>query len=102
LTFLAVCPAIYDQASPPGFYVKGQADDKWCLVVSHFREMGNYLPDGVMVYEQMIYYDAPGYESLSRAFKGKYKEGRLLVLIYKEGNRMIFDVFDVKTRQVIY
>ncbi len=55
-----------------------------------------------MVYEQMIYYDAPGYESLSRAFKGKYKEGRLLVLIYKEGNRMIFDVFDVKTRQVIY
>jgi uncharacterized protein (DUF2237 family) len=105
LNFLAVMPWIYTAESQSGFYVKDKkAGDKWCLVASHHKEAGDYDPEGtIMFYEEAVRYDdAPSTKNLTRAHKGKYPAGRLVVLFYKnEAGHQLFDVYDLKLRKVI-
>lgn len=106
VTFLAVVPWMFSAESQAGFYVKNKnaADDKWCLILSPGAEKGDYRPDDIMFYEEAVKYDdSPNFKGLTRAFKGKYPSGRLLVLIYSDayGGQPFFDVYDLQLKKVI-
>lgn len=100
LRFLAYSPCSLDDNMKPGFYIKDTTiDNNWRLIKSN-NDFA--FPYDVTSYENAVAYDNnPSFKGLSRVFKGKYKDDRLMVLIYEFEGKRFFDIFDVELKKII-
>lgn len=95
VTFLAVITCIIDSTSQPGFYMKN--GDKWLWIPSRFREEGNYFPADIIGYSDLM-----AYRNIGRDYKGRYKYGKLIGLIYlNEDGHDFLEIFDLESKKVV-